>query len=774
MKNVKSTVIGAFSIVIVISLLSSAISFFGYNKVMDSVNNIQINKSNQDMLQELSELSSKRQQLATQSVTSMEYGDTKDFQAFGDSIDNIASKLLNAGISQADKETVQQLAAINKKYADVYINTMSADLKAFDNKSIAGLSKNVQKLYDGIQKEQLEQKTQLASDLETQLNNSLSDIIEINRKLKLINSDSKEMDVDFVEVKNLLADVLSRLQTTGANTEISEDENKELNNKIEALKQGITNVAADGRMILDNSEVFGFDRVFNMKQLKTKLGQYQKLSDIIYLTAQNNSELMYSASAYDDRSSDINKNKAAIEQLLKELVDSGFNKEALDKIKTLHTEYAASGAEVQKRSVIMQKAAITNGYNSMTEMNREFTGDINKLRLSFNGYLAQDMKTSEQIKTAILWILIAITILSISVGMVLAFVLSRRITNPINSLAAILSRVEKGDLTVRADIKADGEIGGLGRKVNSVLDGQQKMVEQFRDTTNEISSLKQRLTVLVSQNRESVNKISNYRKSPVQASGRSIDTESMITDVKSVSLQTQKAADDSKRAIELAKSREKTVEEAGVVINTVNETVKSIAASISKLEESSGKIGEITNTITQIASQTNLLALNAAIEANRAGQQGKGFAVVADEIRKLSNASNQSAGEIKSQIKEIQSSISFAVEKMNMGVVGVEDGASRINEVKEGISEIIESVNLVALTIKESADKAHDHYESTVQFIEAVDSMSKAVSETSAAGDNINDIIELQTNTLKDLDQISLLLHEASDDLKNISDRVKI
>ncbi len=774
MKNVKSTVIGAFSIVIVISLLSSAISFFGYNKVMDSVNNIQINKSNQDMLQELSELSSKRQQLATQSVTSMEYKDTKDFQAFGDSIDNIANKLLNAGISQADKETVQQLASINKKYADVYINTMSADLKAFDNKSIAGLSKNVQNLYEGIQKEQLEQKTQLVSVLETELNNLLSDIIEINRKLKLINSDSKEMDIDFVEVKNLLADVLSRLQTSGANAEIPEDENKELNNKIEALKQGITNVAADGRMILDNSEVFGFDRVFNMKQLKTKLGQYQKLSDIIYLTAQNNSELMYSASAYDDRSSNINKNKAAIEQLLKELGDSGFNKEALDKIKNLHTEYTASAAEVQKRSVIMQKAAITNGYNSMTEMNREFTDDINKLRLSFNGYLAQDIKTSGQIKTAILWILIAITILSISVGMVLAFVLSRRITNPINSLAAILSRVEKGDLTVRADIKADGEIGGLSRKVNSVLDGQQKMVEQFRDTTNEISNLKQRLTVLVSQNRESVNKISNYRKSPVQASGRSIDTESMITDVRSVSLQTQKAADDSKRAIELAKSREKTVEEAGVVINTVNETVKSIAASISKLEESSGKIGEITNTITQIASQTNLLALNAAIEANRAGQQGKGFAVVADEIRKLSNASNQSAGEIKSQIKEIQSSISFAVEKMNMGVVGVEDGASRINEVKEGISEIIESVNLVALTIKESADKAHDHYESTVQFIEAVDSMSKAVSETSAAGDNINDIIELQTNTLKDLDQISLLLHEASDDLKNISDRVRI
>jgi methyl-accepting chemotaxis protein len=111
---------------------------------------------------------------------------------------------------------------------------------------------------------------------------------------------------------------------------------------------------------------------------------------------------------------------------------------------------------------------------------------------------------------------------------------------------------------------------------------------------------------------------------------------------------------------------------------------------------------------------------------------------------------------------------------MNMGVTGVEDGASRIIEVKEGISEIIESVNLVAQAIKESADKTHEHYESTIQFMEAVDSMAKTVSETSVTGESINDIIDIQTGTLKDLDQISILLQGASDELKNISDKVKI
>jgi len=769
MKNVKSTVIGAFSIVILVSLLSTAISFFGYNKVIDSVNDIQVNKTKQDMLQELLELSAKRQQLVSDSVTSVQAVDNKELEAYAKNIEDIANKLINSGISQQDKEVAQQLVSINKKYSDLYKNTMSEDIKAFDDKSIAELSIGVQKSYDSIQKDQSEQKAAVAEALEKSLANALYDTTEINRKLKLINSDAKEIDGSFVEIKNLLADVLSLMRLSGTEEEAPAEE---MNGKIEALKQGITNAASDSRLVLDNSEVFGFDRVLNMKQLKTQLEQYQKLAEIINLTAQNNSELMYSAAAFEDVSAVLVKNRAAIEKLLEELAGSGLDKEVPASLKARHSEYNTASSEITKRSAIIRKGAIANGYKSLTDMNKEFNDNINKLRTSFNSYLAEDIKTSEHIKSVIIWIFTGISILSILTGMLIAFVLSRKIANPINSLAAILSRVEKGDLTVRADIRSEGEIGGLSRKVNSVLDGQQKMVEQFKNTTSEISNLKQRLTSLVNQNRETVSRMNTGRKAAPVGSA-AFDTESIMTDVRTVSQQTQKAVDDSKKVVELARSREKTVEEAELVINTVNETVKSIAQSISKLEASSGKIGEITNTITQIASQTNLLALNAAIEANRAGQQGKGFAVVADEIRKLSNASNQSAVEIKNQIKEIQSCIGTAVEKMNAGVVGVEDGASRIYEVKAGISEIIQSVNLVAQAIKESADKAYDHYESTVQFIEAVDNMSKAAAENSN-GDSINSIIDIQNNTLKDLDQISMLLHETSDDLKNIWDSVKI
>lgn len=769
MKNVKSTVIGAFSIVIAVSLLSSAISFFGYTKVIASLDNFQINKANQDKVQELNDLSAKRQQILTECVNSMNDGGNKEFEEIGIKIDDIAKKLIEANISLDDKKIVKGLTDLNNKYNDTYIKTMAEDIKAFDKKPISEFSKSYQGIYGDIQNNQKDLKIALALSVETMLTRSINDIVDLNRRVGLINSDSQVIDSSFVEIKNLLAEVLSQVQGTG--NAISEED---LSKKIEDLKQKISTASSGTLNVLENSQpTQGFDRVFSIKRSLSELQAYEKINELITLTDQNNSNVLYSASTFEDTSAKFKENSASIVQILSDLGKNGQDKENIDKLVSLHTSYDVIAQEIYKRTTIMQKANITNGYKSMTEMYKAYSDSISKLRDSFNNYFNDDIKTSEKIKNTIFWIFVGITLFSIVIGMIIALILSKKIAHPINALAALLARVEKGDLTVRADVKSSGEIGGLGKQVNSVLDGQQRMVEQFRDTTNEISNLKQRLIMLVKQNRESANKISS-KKADAVFENTLFDTQRIISDGRTVTEQTQKAVGDSMRAIEVAKSREKTVEEAEIVINTVNETVKSIASSISKLESSSEKIGEITNTITQIASQTNLLALNAAIEANRAGQQGKGFAVVADEIRKLSNASNQSAGEIKAQIKEIQSSISFAVQKMNIGVVEVEDGASRINDVKEGIAEIIDSVSLVVEAIKASADNASTHYESTVQFVEAVDSMSKSVKETSASNNDLNVNIALQAGTLKDLDQISELLQEAADELRNISDKVKI
>lgn len=74
------------------------------------------------------------------------------------------------------------------------------------------------------------------------------------------------------------------------------------------------------------------------------------------------------------------------------------------------------------------------------------------------------------------------------------------------------------------------------------------------------------------------------------------------------------------------------------------------------MEKQAEGIGEIINTISDIADQTNLLALNAAIEAARAGDAGRGFAVVADEVRKLAEKTMVATKDVEQYIHTIQNS----------------------------------------------------------------------------------------------------------------------
>lgn len=770
MRNVKSTVLGTFSVFIVISLLSSAISFLGYTKVIDSVNNIKANKSNQDKLLQLNELASKRQQILTQIVMSMNDEQGKEFETIGKQIDSVAKELSQSEISNEDNKMIEQFIDINSKYNDTYTSRIAPDIKAFENTSIAKLSTDAQKDFEAINNIQTEVKAAIVDQLTNKIDNAIDDIIDLNRRVGLIYKDSQYVDSEFSEIKKLLSDILIKLQNSNSESPVMQEE---LNKEIEDLKERITVVSNSAKMILDNSQpVNGLDRVNNIKRISAELQTYIKVNQLISAIDENNSNIMYSAATFEDTSSSFKNNAARIEQLIGD-IEKSVDNEVLAQLSDKYNSYSATAQDIYNRTAIMKKGAISNGYNDCTQFYNQFNDITKNLREAFDNYFAEDIQTSENIKKAIFFIFVGITVLSIVVGMIIALVLSKKIARPISLLASTLARVEEGDLTVRANLNTDNDIGDLGKKVNRVLDGQQKMVEQFKGTSNEISSLKQKLVLLVNQNKEGMKRISGYNINKSQEK-KKIDTSTIITDVKIVSEQTQKAVGDSIKAIQLAKSREKTAEEAEQVINTVNETVKSIASSISKLESSSGKIGEITNTITQIASQTNLLALNAAIEANRAGEQGKGFAVVADEIRKLANASNHSASEIKTQIKEIQASISVAVEKMNLGVVGVENGASRINDMKEGISEIIHSVNMVANTIKESADKAGTHYESTLQFVEAIDSINNVVNEAAATDENINAIVRLQAHTVNDLDEISTILQQASNQLASIYEKVKI
>jgi methyl-accepting chemotaxis protein len=108
---------------------------------------------------------------------------------------------------------------------------------------------------------------------------------------------------------------------------------------------------------------------------------------------------------------------------------------------------------------------------------------------------------------------------------------------------------------------------------------------------------------------------------------------------------------------------------------------------IAAIQQASGDVHEIIETIGEIAGQTHLLAFNAAIEAARAGEHGKGFSVVANEVRKLAEKSALATREISKLINET--------------VTRVGEGTRLSGEVEDAFARIVESVATTRTSIEE-------------------------------------------------------------------------
>jgi methyl-accepting chemotaxis protein len=187
-------------------------------------------------------------------------------------------------------------------------------------------------------------------------------------------------------------------------------------------------------------------------------------------------------------------------------------------------------------------------------------------------------------------------------------------------------------------------------------------------------------------------------------------------------------------------------------MSNIAETVRTSSGAVAQLGAQSQQIASIVNVIRDIADQTNLLALNAAIEAARAGEQGRGFAVVADEVRKLAERTTQSTLEIATMVEQIQSGAGNAVTSMDLGVTQVEAGVKLASQAGESIAEI-----------KNGA----------AQVDQAVISISDALSEQTAASQDIASNVEKIAQQAENNHSQALSTSSAAADLETLAEQLR-
>lgn len=322
--------------------------------------------------------------------------------------------------------------------------------------------------------------------------------------------------------------------------------------------------------------------------------------------------------------------------------------------------------------------------------------------------------------------------LSIILGLLATFYLTRHFTYRISKLTDAMGRIAGGDLSQQLTILDNDEIGELGSRLNQMQTSINSMISSITSTAAEVAASANMLNVVSEQIASSSGEVAGQAGTVATAS------EEMAATSTEIAQNCNTAAESSRQGNELAAEGAQVVMETVASMNDIAERVKQTATTLERLGSRSDQIGEIVGTIEDIADQTNLLALNAAIEAARAGEQGRGFAVVADEVRALAERTTKATKEIAQMIKAIQNETKGAIMSMEEGVADVERGAQEAARSGSALDDIINQINAVAQEINQIATAAEEQTATTagitsnIQMITEVVQMSASCSNDAA------------------------------------------
>lgn len=319
-------------------------------------------------------------------------------------------------------------------------------------------------------------------------------------------------------------------------------------------------------------------------------------------------------------------------------------------------------------------------------------------------------------------IIVTFILISIVMGSLIAWFITRSITHPLARAVNVAGKVSAGDLTVAVEVHSRDQLGQLMHSLRTMVQSLSSTVSNVRSGAESIA----------------------FASNDIDAGNRDLAsrTEEQAASVEETATTLEQLASTIKNTAQNAHRVNDLFNAAGQVITRNSKRMHDVSARMQDINTAAQKMTDIITVIEGIAFQTNILALNAAVEAARAGEQGRGFAVVAGEVRTLAQRSSTSA-------KEIRDIIGTTINKIS-------GGRELVSDADKGMQDIVEKVAQVQLLVDEIARASTEQSDGISQINQAMGQIdtttqqnASLVEESSAATGSLKEQVRILMESIQ-------------------------
>lgn len=344
-------------------------------------------------------------------------------------------------------------------------------------------------------------------------------------------------------------------------------------------------------------------------------------------------------------------------------------------------------------------------------------------------------------------------------------ILYKRVINPVDELTIVMTELAGNNLEINIPgTQKSDEIGKMATSLQSFKETaireknvaeQQKLEHEEKQLRNDtvhklIEGFKQQSSIVVSTVAAAATELS-------QTSHR------MNSSIQNSATVSEVAASEAVQALDRINTIAAAAQQMSTTVNEISSQVQKshdlISTSVNTVEladkhardlsDSSSKVQEVVQLISDISGQINLLALNATIESARAGEAGKGFAVVASEVKNLAVQTDKSIQEIDKVISDMDNASTNIVSSLE----DIKAAVSNISDTSAGVSAAIEEQHITTRDI--AANITH------------------AAQNTQVITDNIQDAVQHSQQSKESSEQVLTASQELSQQAEQLDQDVK-